>query len=390
MRVSDAMVSGSDLTVAAESAALAAWQGLEGAAPSLALVMVAGGTPEAAASALEAATEACAAATVIGCSVPDGVVGRGQAVGGGRPAASVWMAALDGVRVRSFHLEVLPGLDGVLVMGTPPASERDDLAILLADPFSFPVDGFVSGVNDTLAGLPLIGGLPCGPAGPGSSRLMVDGRVVARGAVGVTLGGGVTHQHLVCPGARPVGPPMTVTATEGSAVLGLAGAPALAKLQEVLSDLVQGDQALASTGAAIGILADEYSDPDRSRDYVVSSIVGIDVDRSELALSAPVELGCTVRVHVIDHEAAATELDRRLREMRRVTGRVAGALLFCAGGPGSSSGRTAFGTGEVAAAVRSALGVGALSGFTSQGVIAPLAGRNHVHGVTAAVLAFPG
>ena len=56
-------------------------------------------------------------------------------------------------------------------------------------PVDVPGDGFVTRSNATLSGLPLVGGLAAGSTGAGSTRLLIDGRVVDRGAVGVLLSG---------------------------------------------------------------------------------------------------------------------------------------------------------------------------------------------------------
>src|SRR6185295_4000840 len=142
------------------------------------------------------------------------------------------------------HLEVLTGADSVVVLGLPPALETDSAAILLADPHSFPIGAFVEQVSETLPSLPISGGLANGLRGAGSTRLLVDGRVHERGAVGVRLGAQVHARALVSQGCRPVGPPMTVTAAEGNVLLGLAGRPALDKLEEIVAWLPPEDQAL--------------------------------------------------------------------------------------------------------------------------------------------------
>ena len=86
--------------------------------------------------------------TAVGCNAA-GVIGRGQGVEL-TSAVSVWAAVLPGARLRSFHLEVLTGADSVAVLGLPPAQDADSAAILLADPYSFPIGAFVEQVSDAL------------------------------------------------------------------------------------------------------------------------------------------------------------------------------------------------------------------------------------------------
>src|SRR2546423_8519491 len=101
----------------------------------------------------------------------------------------------------------------------PTQLATDEVAVLLADPYSFPIGAFVEQVNGSLPGLPFTGGLANGLRGAGSTRLLVDGRVHHRGAVGVVLSGPVAARTLVSQGCRPVGPAMTVTAAEGNTLL---------------------------------------------------------------------------------------------------------------------------------------------------------------------------
>ena len=50
-------------------------------------------------------------------------------------------------------------LDGVVVTGMPVPAPEDRIAVLLADPYSFPADAFVAESAEQLGGLPLTGGL---------------------------------------------------------------------------------------------------------------------------------------------------------------------------------------------------------------------------------------
>ncbi|MGH9058837.1 MAG: FIST N-terminal domain-containing protein, partial [Acidimicrobiales bacterium] len=66
--------------------------------------------------------------------------------------------------------------------------------------------------------------------------LLIDGRLVTDGAVGVGFGPSAGATALVAAGFRPFGPPLVVTQTHGVAVLTLAGQPAYACLREVARD----------------------------------------------------------------------------------------------------------------------------------------------------------
>jgi small ligand-binding sensory domain FIST len=274
------------------------------------------------------------------------------------------------------------------VVGLPELHDDDALALLLADPWSFPVDGFVERSNDAMRGLPIAGGLASGLRGRGSTRLFLGDRSVDRGAVGALLAGPVGARTIVSQGCRPVGPAMTVTASDGNVVLGLAGTPARDKLEEILAELPPDDQALATTGLQLGIAMDEYAEAHDYGDFLVRGIAGVDELRNGLVVGDLVAVGRTVQFHLRDAAAADADLRTRLRRFRdgSTLDTVEGALLFSCNGRGEAM----FGAADHDLAVlRDGLQAPAgVAGFFAAGEIGPVGGRNHVHGVTASVVAF--
>ncbi len=350
--------------------------------PDLAFVFVSGDDPGETAAALTRASSVLRSRTVIGCSA-SGVIGDSQGVEA-TSAVSVWAAVLPAVRVRAFHLEVIRTPAGMAVLGLPEAHDADEVAVVLADPYSFPADGFVEQANDVLA-LPLVGGMATGPRGPGSTRLLLDNRVVDRGAVGVVLGGQVGARAMVSQGCRPVGPPMTVTASEGNLLLGLAGKPALEKLEQVVASLPAEDQALATGGLQIGVAIDEYADDHDRGDFLVRGILGIDRARNGVAIGDLVQVGRTVRFQVRDAASADDDLRATLVALRREFALVEGALLVSCNGRGS---KLFTSSDHDVLAIRQGLSTSGVAGFFAGGEIGPVGGRNHLHGFSAAVLVF--
>lgn len=363
---------------AADQAVAQALAPLGGRAPDLAFVFVSG-DPVEASRAAERAAELLGAGACLGCHA-HGVLAAGQAVEQ-HSAVSVFAAVLPGASVRTFHLEVMPAETGAAVMGLPEVGDGDQVAVLIADPFTFPVEGFVSQAARTLPGLRLVGGMAHGLA-PGQTRLWVDGRTVGRGAVGVLLGGtGATT--LVAQGCRPLGPAMTVTACAGNQIHTLAGAPALEKVREVLGDLEPDEQALASRGLHLGIAADEYAE---DHEYLIRSLLGS--DGSSLVVGDLIEVGQTVRLQVRDADAARADLTAALERTAGAPG--AGAVVFTCNGRGQAMfGPSHGGAGHDEALVRSGLAADAVAGFFAAGEIGPVAGRSHLHGFTASVLVLP-
>lgn len=384
VRIAVAMSADEDLVAAADRAGREVLERLDGESPDLALVFVASvGDPHDAGAALERSAQVLQAGSVVGCDA-HGVLAGGRAHES-EAAVSIWAARLPGVRVRAFHLEVLRGSDALAVVGMPTRMPDDVVGILLADPWSFPADGFVEHSTDTLEGLPLVGGLASGAEGPGAARLLVDGRVHQRGAVGVVLGGPVAVRSLVSQGCRAIGPAMTVTGSEGSVVTGLAGARALDRAREVVEALPPEEQPLAVRGLQLGVAHDDRALGDTAADYVVRGIVGADDGTGSLTVGDVVPVGRTVRFHLRDADAAADDLRRATADLTGLAP-VAGALLFTCNGRG----RAMFpDPAHDVGVVTSSLGTDAVAGFFAAGEIGPVAGRNHLHGFTASMLVFP-
>jgi len=385
-RFGDGLATDVDLVAAAERAAAQALSPLGGQRPDLAMVFVCGADPAAVAEAGERASALTGAPAVIGCNAP-GVIGSGRGVEAAS-AVAVWCAVLPEVRVRTFHLEVMPASNGMAVVGLPERQPDDAVVVVLADPWSFPIDGFVERSNEAMPGLPLVGGLASGLTGRGSTRLFLDGQVADRGAVGAMLGGPVGARTVVSQGCKPIGPSMTVTAADGNVILSLAGIPARDKLEEVVTDLSPTDQALATSGLQLGVAMDEYVDEHGQGDFLARGIAGIDDTRDGLVVGDLVPVGRTVRFQVCDAAAADADLRASLQRFRSgsTIDSVEGALLFSCNGRGAAMFASA---DHDVTVVREGLSASSgVAGFFAAGEIAPVGGRNHVHGHTAAVLAF--
>ncbi|GAA4557973.1 FIST signal transduction protein [Pseudonocardia xishanensis] len=375
----DGLAVGPDLEGAAEVATTQALAGLDGAVPDLLLVFVTG-APEAGAAARRAAAVAGARAS-LGVTA-HGVIGDGRGVERD-PSVAVFAAALPGISLQTFRLESRQTTDGVAVSGTPSAAVAAgaEVGILLADPFSFPIAGYLERTAELLPGLPLMGGLASGAGGPGRNRLLVDGEVVDSGAVGVLLGRGAGTRTVVSQGCRPIGPPMVVTAAEGNMLRGLAGEPAFARLGAIVSALPPEEQEQVTTGLHVGVALDEYADEHGRGDFLVRGVLGIDPVEGAVAVGEVVEVGRTVRFQVRDAAGAGEDLAALVAELPPVRG----AILFSCNGRGTTMFPDA---GHDVGVLRAGLGAVPVGGFFAGGEIGPVGGRNNLHSFTASVLAF--
>jgi small ligand-binding sensory domain FIST len=139
---------------------------------------------------------------------------------------------------------------------------------------------------------------------------------------------------------------------------------------------------MVSGGLHLGVAMDEYADEHGPGDFLVRGVVGADSEGGGLVVGDVVEVGQTVQLQVRDAESADHDLIALLHQVR---GEVAGALLFSCTGRGAAL----FGSADHdVLAVRDVLGVTGVAGFFAAGEIGPVAGRSHLHGFTASVLAF--
>ncbi|WP_062440433.1 FIST signal transduction protein [Herbidospora daliensis] len=381
-RFADGLAVGPNLVESAESAIRQAVEGLSGPAD-LVCFFICGEDPDDVARAGQRAMALVPDAAVIGCSAT-GVIGDAQGVEL-TPAVSAWAASLGEARVTTFALESLRADDRFVVIGLPERDPDDRVAIMLADPYSFPTDAFIEHSGEVLGNLPIIGGLANGLRGRGSVRLFADGEVYTEGAIGVLLSGPVQISTVVSQGCRPIGPTMIVTAAEDNLLLELAGQPALARLEDIVSSLDEDDRELVASGLQIGVAMDEYAERHERGDFLIRGVLGIDPEREAVAIGDVVEIGRTVRFQVRDAETADEDLYELLDAHIEAGGRVDGALLFSCNGRGSAM----FGTPDHdALALRDTLGPIGIAGFFAAGEVGPVGGVNHVHGFTASVLVF--
>ena len=253
--------------------------------------------------------------------------------------------------------------------------------LLLADPYSFPVDTLLHGLAESHPGLPVIGGMASAAYGPGGNRLALDGRVHTDGAVGALIGPGVKLAAVVSQGCRPIGRPLAVTRAERNVIYELAGQPALDRLMQMARDGMSGhDIELINRGLHMGLVIDEHQADFGRGDFLIRNVIGADRANGAIAIGEVVEVGTTVQFHVRDAGAA----DEDLRELL-VDRRADGALLFTCNGRGS---RLFDGPDHDAGVVGDLLGDPPVAGFFAAGEVGPVGGRNFVHGFTAALALF--
>jgi small ligand-binding sensory domain FIST len=343
--------------------------------PDLALLFVTaphGGAIEDAAAAVRSTLSP---ATLLGCTAESVLAGHREVEG----AAAVALWAGHTGPVSPFHLELTPTPDGHTLIGWPDEiPDNTSGLLLLPDPFSFPTDGFLERLEETRPGLAVVGGMASAARGPGQNRLVLDDRVLDRGAVGALLGPDVEMVTVVSQGCRPVGRPFVVTSAERNIVHELAGKPALERLQDLARELPPEDRQLLTSGLHLGQVIDERKVDFERGDFLIRNVLGADPQTGAIAVGDVVEIGSTVQFQVRD----ALSADEDLRDL--LADRAAeGALLFTCNGRGT---RLFGAPHHDADVVASSLAEAPVAGMFCAGELGPVGGKNFLHGFTASVV----
>jgi small ligand-binding sensory domain FIST len=320
---------------------------------------------------------------LVGCTAVSVIGGEHEVEDG--PAIAAWAARFDDATLTPVTLELVDTADGPAVVGWPDdrADDRldDRTLLLLADPFTFPVDGLLRRLNDDGRALRVLGGLASSARGPGGNRLVLDDRIRTDGAVGVLLDADVDVRTVVSQGCRPVGSPFTVTRAEGSLVYELGGKSALERLRELAAAATDEERMLMQRGLHVGLVVDEHKTDFARGDFLVRNLLGAQDTTGAIAVGDNVAVGRTLQFHVRDASAA----DEDLRALLAGVDARAGLLFTCNG-----RGRNLFGVPDHdAGLVERLLGPIPLAGAFCAGEIGPVGGQNFLHGFTASLALFP-
>ena len=329
-------------------------------------------------------------ARTLGCTAT-GVIGGGREVED-RACLAATAAVLPGTAMTPFHLQAgdLPDLDAAPerwheALGVDP--EPPPHFLLLADPTGpSPLDPrpLLMGLDFAYPGAAKIGGLASVLQ---ENRLILDGRIVTGGCVGVALQGGVEVDTIVAQGCRAIGPPMTVTGCSGYFLEGLDGRPAVERLVEIYHEAGAEDQERMQTSLHIGVAATGLKLELGAGDFLIRNVLQLDHEKGVIAVGDRLSSGQTVQFHVRDAAAATQDLDQLLARYRsrQPEAAPAGGLLFTCTGrghrffgrPGHDSGRLEESLGQIP-----------LGGFFCGGEIGPVGDTTYLHGYTSSFALF--
>jgi small ligand-binding sensory domain FIST len=367
--------------------------GLAGRKPDLVAVFVSHHHGEAIESLGPSVARHTGARNVIGCT-GESIVGTSQEVERG-PALSLWAGVMPDTELRPFAAVASQEGDKFHFSSLPDVRDPARAGILLlADPFTFPASEYLEAINDSLPGVPVVGGMASGGSGPGQNLLLTQDGIVESGAVGIVIEGSIEVRSIVSQGCRPVGKPYVITGCKDNFILKLGGKTALQALMEIIPELSPQDRTLLQNRPFIGLAIDASKSNFERGDFLVRGMIGIEQKVGALAVNdTGIRVGQTVQFLVRDAASAGEDLVHLMRE--RARGRAdappmrpdsVGALLFSCNGRGSRMFSTP--NHDIACVQTAFEHAVPAAGFFAMGEIGPVGGRNFLHGFTASVAVF--
>lgn len=255
---------------------------------------------------------------------------------------------------------------------------RPHASILLANPFCFEADEWLRQWNREYPGIAVVGGLASG-GDESDVAVFLNDRLVD--AVCLPLTGRTTILPLVSQGCRPIGEPLTVTRAEHNIVYALGGQPAYEVLETAFESLSDSEKSVAKGNLFAGLAGTEYLDDFKPGDFLIRNIIGADPGSGAVVIGGIPRTGQTLQYQLRDRDIAKADLKRVLATGALHGVRPFATLLFSCLGRGERF----FGSpNHDASGFFAAAGKSPLAGFFCNGEIAPVAGRNAVHGYTAA------
>ncbi|MCL4393506.1 MAG: FIST C-terminal domain-containing protein [Chloroflexi bacterium] len=322
---------------------------------------------------------------LVGCTC-EGVIAKNQEIEK-RMAITLVAAQLPDVELVPFSLdaddwEALQ--DPHRLQGLVHAASGTRLFVMVADPFSTPMDQVLDAFNTHYEGVPIIGGMASGAGVPGSNVLLLNDRAFATGSVGVAFAGKFVTDIVVSQGCRPFGRTFSVTEANDNIILSLDGEPPLRHIQNLAAQLSDEDQALLRNGLFVGRAIDTGRAVMGRGDFLVRSVIGVDRESGAIGVGDYIHAGETIQFHLRDQRTAQEDLELLLTP-QALDAPPSGALLFSCNGRGTRL--YDHPNGDIST-IQGILGGINLAGFFAAGEIGPIGGKNFLHGHTASMALF--
>jgi small ligand-binding sensory domain FIST len=324
---------------------------------------------------------------LVGCS-GEGVIGGDREIER-EPGIAILAATLPDVRIHPFHIAGRTEWRHVLsdeqtLRERLGVGEQTRALIAFGDPYSTPLDDFLTSADEHAPRIPIIGGMASSARQPGQNVLFRNDQLSNEGMVGMSISGPIEVETIVSQGCRPIGKSLIVTRSHDNVIEQLGGKPSLVALQEVIEALPEEERELLQNGLLIGRAISEYREHFGRGDFLVRNVVGVDQESGAVAMADYIKTGQTVQFHVRDAKTADEDLTMLL-DAQKLKEPAAGGLLFSCNGRGINLFEDPCHDIGVARRLMPATPV---AGFFAAGELGPIGGRNFIHGHTASLALF--
>lgn len=265
-----------------------------------------------------------------------------------------------------------------------PVDESTEATILLADPYSTPINQLLKALNSYFPDIPIIGGMASAATAPNGNVLFYNEEIIQGGAIGVTLSGNIQVDMIVSQGCRPLGDVHTIEEIEENVIIRMDNSSPLLHLQKLVDNLPPSAHHLLRNGIFIGrAIQSDHDDLGRG-DFLVRGVLGVDHEYGAIAVGDYMDVGERVQFHVRDASTAIEDLSLMLTP-QSIFGAPAGVLVVSC----NSRGTRLFDhpNGDVST-ITNTLGSIQMAGFFAAGEFGPIGNQNFLHGHTASLALF--
>lgn len=320
-------------------------------------------------------------------SVGAGLIGRRQEVEGSAGMSLLLVSfpetKLTPVLISNEQIEESTG-PAYWQMETGLGPDEVDSWIILANPFTPNIEGWLAQWNVAFPDAPSIGGLSSGSPESGENSLLFDGQAVDAAVLALALKGGKLRT-IVSQGCKPVGEPFTITQAEENLVYALGSRPAYQVLSETFNNLSDDEKERARGNLFAGLAASEYVADLKRGDFLVRNLLGADPQTGAVAIGARARTGQTLQYQLRDKITAHADL----LELAKINGlkgcKPFASLVFSCNGRGQRF----FGIpNHDASTLAEIFGPVPSAGFFCNGEIGPIGNASYLHGYTASVALF--
>jgi small ligand-binding sensory domain FIST len=321
-------------------------------------------------------------ASVIGCA-SESIVGTRLECEQKQAASVLVISGLhDSLAENIRHIDYVNELDGPYFRNAKELISDDanqQSMMLLADPYSFPIDNFFRWCQRQAPDLQIIGGYCSGVQGTSQVALLHNRSVYNSGAIALRMPEQLRMTTVVSQGCRPIGDPMIVTGVQENAILGLGGKPALQQLKDLFVKSPGRDQQAMLQGMHLGRAISEYRDRFEAGDFLIRNVIGVEDEHMAVMVTDHFRLGQTVQFHLRDAESADADLCAMLKRESDRTEKPLGCLVFTCNGRGVNL----FGTANHdAITIDKYFPNLPAAGMFAAGEFGPVGKQNAVHGFT--------